>query len=200
MKSVLIALGIIVGLGVLLVLYGVGIYNRLVELKNRFVNAFSQIDVQLQRRYDLIPNLVEVAKKYMSYEQATLEKVIQARNMAHAAEKVAAANPDNADAMQKLSAAETQLTSTMGSFFALSENYPDLKANQTMQQLMEELTSTENKVSFARQAFNDAVMFYNTYRSQFPNVIIAGMFMFQPATHFEIENVEAKKAVKVSFD
>lgn len=182
-----------------IVLYLIIIYNRLISLKNRFVNGFAQIDVQLQRRYDLIPNLVETAKKYMQHEQDTLQKVIQARNSAHSAESKVNANPADPSAMKALVGAETALTSSMGRFFALAENYPDLKANQTMAQLMEELTSTENKVGFARQAFNDAVMTYNTYREQFPNNILSGLFGFKAAAHFEIENAEAKQAVKVKF-
>ncbi len=199
MQTLLITLGVIAGIILLIVFYSISIYNSLIELKNRFVNAFSQIDVQLQRRYDLIPNLVETTKGYMKYEQETLTKIIDARNTAKAAASATATKPEDAQAMQKLISAESTLTSSMGKFFALAENYPDLKANQTMQQLMEELTSTENKVSFARQAFNDAVMIYNTYRSQFPNVIFAGMFGFQAATHFEVSKPEAKEAVKVSF-
>ena len=189
----------IIGVVVILVLYLVVIYNSLVGLKNRFVNAFSQIDVQLQRRYDLIPNLVETAKTYMKYEQETLNKIVEARNHAKAAESTVAATPENKAAMEKLVTAEKTLTASMGSFFALVENYPDLKANQTMQQLMEELTSTENKVGFSRQAFNDAVMYYNTYREKFPNMFVANSFHFLPATHFEVSEPEAKKAVKVSF-
>ncbi|MFO1257419.1 MAG: LemA family protein [Gammaproteobacteria bacterium] len=182
-----------------IVLYLIIIYNRLISLKNRFVNGFAQIDVQLQRRYDLIPNLVETAKKYMDHERDTLEKVIQARNSAHSAESKVNADPADPSAMKALVGAETALTSSMGQFFALAENYPDLKSNQTMAQLMEELTSTENKVGFARQAFNDAVMTYNTYREQFPNNILSGLFAFKAAAHFEIENAEAKQAVKVKF-
>jgi len=199
MHSSTIVLIIIAVLVLLFILYGVGIYNQLIALKNRFVNAFAQIDVQLQRRYDLIPNLVETAKTYMQYEQKTLTMIIEARNQAKTAATQTAAAPDNAEAMKRLISTEGTLTSSMGKFFALVENYPDLKANQTMQQLMEELTSTENKVSFARQAFNDAVMFYNTYRTQFPNVIVTNMFAFNAATSFEVESPEAKKAVKVSF-
>jgi LemA protein len=199
MKPLYITLAVIAGVILLLVLWGIGIYNQLINLKNRFINSFAQIDVQLQRRYDLIPNLVETAKTYMKYEQETLTKIIDARNQAKAAASQARDNPDNSESMQKLNLAETTLTSTMGKFFALVENYPDLKANQTMQQLMEELTTTENKVSFARQAFNDAVMYYNTYRQQFPNNIIAGLFRFEPATNFEVKNPEAREAVKVSF-
>ncbi|MBS0290763.1 MAG: LemA family protein [Proteobacteria bacterium] len=199
METALIILGVIGTALLLLVLYGISIYNQLIELKNRFVNAFSQIDVQLQRRYDLIPNLVETAKGYMKYEQETLTKIIEERNIAKSAATVSAAQPADSDAMKKLISAESTLSASMGRFFALAENYPDLKANQTMQQLMEELTSTENKVSFARQAFNDAVMIYNTYRTQFPSNIIAGLFGFTFATHFEISTPQAKEAVKVSF-
>ena len=187
------------GFILLLLIWGVVIYNRLVALKNRFTNAFSQIDVQLQRRYDLIPNLVETAKSYMEYEKDTLTRVIEARNIAQAAEQKAAQKPGDPKAMQEFLKAETKLTGMMGGFFALAENYPDLKANQTMQQLMEELTTTENKVAFARQGYNDAVMTYNTYRAQFPNVIVSGITMFQPATFYEIENEEAKKAIQVKF-
>lgn len=199
MDTTTITLLVILGVIVLLLLYGVSIYNHLIKLKNRFVNAFAQIDVQLQRRYDLIPNLVETAKTYMQYEQKTLTMIIDARNQAKAAASQTAAHPDNNQAMKKLMGAEATLTAGLGQLFALVENYPDLKANQTMQQLMEEITSTENKVSFARQAFNDAVMFYNTYRAQFPSVIFANLFGFKEATSFEIENPDAKKAVKVSF-
>lgn len=200
MKTLMLVLAVIAGILILLVLYGIAIYNQLITLKNRFVNAYAQIDVQLQRRYDLIPNLVETAKTYMQFEQKTLTMVIEARNGAKSAATAASNNPDDNQAMQKLISAESTLTSSMGKFFALAENYPDLKANQTMQQLMEELTSTENKVGFARQAYNDAVMEYNTYRSQFPNNVFASAFSFQAATSFEIENKEAREAVKVSFN
>ena len=182
-----------------IVVYFIAIYNKLVALKNRFKNAFSQIDVQLQRRYDLIPNLVETAKKYMAHEKDTLTAVIEARNQAATAAKAAASHPDDSGAMKTLSGAESLLSGAMGRFFALSENYPDLKANDTMNQLMEELTSTENKVAFSRQAFNDAVMEYNTYCEQFPNSLIANG-RFEKAELLEIENTEARKAVKVSFD
>ena len=184
---------------VLLIVYGIAIYNRLVALKNRFSNAFSQIDVQLQRRYDLIPNLVETAKKYMQHEQETLTAVIEARNQAVAAAKQAANHPDDGAAVRALSGAESLLGGSLGKFFALSENYPDLKANDTMNQLMEELSSTENRIAFSRQAFNDSVMEYNTYREQFPNNFIAGS-RFKAAELLQIENPEAKQAVKVSFN
>jgi LemA protein len=174
-------------------------YNGLVVLRNRFKNAFAQISVQLQRRYDLIPNLVATAKQYMQFEQDTLTKVIEARNTAVNANKAAGANPANADNIKALAVAETGLTKSLGGFFALSENYPELKANQSMQQLMEELTTTENKISFARQAYNDAVMFYNTACEQFPNSMIAGMFNFSHAELLEVDDEAAKKAVKVSF-
>ncbi len=183
----------------LIAVYFISIYNKLVALKNRFANAFAQIDVQLQRRYDLIPNLVETAKKYMAHEQQTLTAVIEARNQAAAAAKVAASHPEDGKAMKALSGAESLLGGALGNFFALSENYPDLKANTTMNQLMEELSSTENRIAFARQAFNDAVMEYNTYREQFPNSLVAGG-RFAAAELLEIEDKEAKKAVKVSFD
>lgn len=184
---------------VAIVVYFIAIYNKLVELKNRFKNAFSQIDVQLQRRYDLIPNLVETAKTYMKHERETLTAVIDARNQALAASKHAAAHPDDGSAMRALSSAEGALSGAMMKFFALSENYPDLKANTTMNGLMEELTSTENKVAFSRQAFNDAVMQYNTYREQFPNSLVAGS-RFPAAELLELEDKAARKAVKISFD
>jgi len=194
--SVLIGL---VAAAVLLFMYGVGAYNTLVTLRNRFKNAFSQIDVQLKRRYDLIPNLVEVAKGYMKHERETLEAVITARNQAINAQQRASANPGDPAAMTSLSSAEGQLTGTLGRLFALSESYPDLKANQNMLSLQEELTSTENKVAFARQAFNDAVMTYNTQREQFPTVTIAGMMGFQPAQLFEIETPKEREAPRVAF-
>lgn len=179
--------------------YLVGIYNGLVRGRNEFKNSFAQIDVQLQRRYDLIPNLVETAKGYLKHERETLEAVIQARNQAHAASKSASAHPEDGSAIGALGAAEGVLAGAMTRFMALAEAYPDLKANQTMQQLMEELSSTENKIAFARQHFNDSVMDYNNRREQFPNNLIAGPFNFQPAQQLELENEEARKAVKVEF-
>ncbi len=180
-------------------LYLIAIFNNLVSFRNRFKNAFSQIDVQLQRRHELIPNLVETAKTYMAHEKETLMGVIEARNQASAATQAASAHPEDADTIKKLMTAEAALTGSLGKLFALSENYPDLKANQTMEQLMEELSSTENKVSFSRQAYNDAVMTYNTYREQFPNFFIANTGGFMPAELFELESVDYKKPVKVSF-
>ena len=177
----------------------VGAYNRLVALRNRFKNAYAQIDVQLKRRYDLIPNLVETAKGYIKHERGTLEAVIAARNAASAANVRAAQSPGDATAMKALSGAETALTGTLGRLFAVAEAYPDLKANTTMMTLMEELTSTENKVAFARQAYNDSVMAYNTLRETFPTNMIAGPFSFGPAELFVIEKPEEKEAPKVSF-
>jgi LemA protein len=177
----------------------IGAYNRLVALRNRFKNAFAQIDVQLKRRYDLIPNLVETAKGYIKHERGTLEAVIAARNAASAANVRAAQSPGDAVAMKELSGAETALAGTLGRLFALAEAYPDLKANTTMLSLMEELTSTENKIAFARQAYNDSVMSYNTARETFPTNLIAGPFNFGPAELFVIEKPEEKVAPKVSF-
>lgn len=194
-----ILLGIVAAFLVILGLYAVGIYNRLVTLRNRFKNAFAQIDVQLKRRYDLIPNLVETAKGYMKHERETLESVIQARNSAAQAGKQAAEKPEDPKAIQNLAGAETMLSGAMSRFFALSEAYPDLKANQNMMQLTEELTTTENKISFARQAYNDAVMTYNTKREQFPAILFAGALQFQPAELFEIEEPAEKEAPKVDF-
>ncbi|MFU8812680.1 MAG: LemA family protein [Balneolaceae bacterium] len=184
---------------VILIAVPVSIYNRLVTLRNRFENAFAQIDVQLKRRYDLIPNLVNVAKQYMKHEKETLEAVIQARNMAAQTEEQVSKQPGDPDAMQKLMGAEQQLSGTLGRLFALSESYPDLKANQNMMQLTEELTSTENKISFARQAFNDAVMAFNTAREKFPNIVFANLFGFQQARLFELDVEEARQAPKVEF-
>lgn len=191
-----IILGVVVA--VLLIVL-IGIYNKLVALRNRFKNAFAQIDVQLKRRYDLIPNLVETAKAYMGHERGTLEAVIAARNQASAANRKAAANPDDPSAMQGLLGAEAVLGGAMGRLLVTVEQYPDLKANQTMSQLMEELTSTENKISFARQAYNDSVMTYNTARETFPNVMLAGPMGFQPAVLFEVKSEAEREAPKVSF-
>lgn len=177
----------------------VGVYNGLVAGRNRFKNAFAQIDVQLTRRYDLIPNLVEVAKGYLKHERETLEAVISARNSAVSGLKAAASDPGSAAAVQQLAGAESQLGGALGRLFALAEAYPDLKANSTMMQLSEELTSTENKVAFARQAFNDSVLSYNTMREQFPGSIVAGMFSFLPAQLLELANPAAREAPKVSF-
>jgi LemA protein len=184
---------------VLLVLFVVGLYNGLVTARNGYKNAFAQIDVQLTRRHDLIPNLVETAKGYLSHERQTLEAVITARNVAVAGLKAASANPGDAAAIQQLAGAEGALSGALGRLFALAEAYPDLKANRNMMQLSEELTSTENKVSFARQAFNDAVMGYNNKREMFPGSVIAGMFSFMPAQLLEIESPEKREVPKVSF-
>jgi LemA protein len=193
--TLLILLAVIVVVGFWLV----GMYNGLVTARNGYKNAFSQIDVQLQRRYDLIPNLVETAKGYMKHESETLQAVIAARGAAMNGLASAKANPGDPAAMQALSGAENQLGQSLGRLFAVAEAYPDLKANQNMMQLSEELTSTENKVAFARQAYNDGVLYYNNRREVFPNSIIANMFAFAPATPLEIESPEARKAVKVSF-
>ena len=195
----LLSCGLIAVVALFLLIFVVGAYNSLVTLRNRYKNAYSQIDVQLKRRYDLIPNLVETAKGYLSHERGTLEAVIAARNAAATANTRAAQNPGDASAMKDLSSAETALGGVMGRLFALAEAYPDLKANTTMLNLMEELTSTENKVSFARQAYNDAVMAYNTRREVFPTNLIAGPFNFGPAELFVIDKPEQKEAPKVSF-
>jgi LemA protein len=187
------------GAVVIAVVLVVGIYNKLVTLRNRFKNAFAQIDVQLKRRYDLIPNLVETAKAYIKHEHDTLEAVAKARNQASQAVTQACANPGERTAMQSLNGAEGALSGALGRFFAVMEAYPDLKANQNMMQLMEELTSTENKVSFARQFYNDAVMQYNNSCEVFPNSVIAGMFNFEPGAFFEVANSAEKEATKVSF-
>jgi len=197
--SALVVLGIFAALVLLLGLWIVGIYNSLVSLRNRFKNAFAQIDVQLKRRYDLIPNLVETAKDYLKHERETLEAVIRARNIAAAAAQTAAANPADASAVRSLAAAETGLTGALSRLLVVSEQYPDLKANQNMMQLTEELTSTENKIAFARQAYNDSVMTYNTARETFPNVVFAGMFGFHPAELFKIDDATERTAPKVSF-
>jgi LemA protein len=192
---------LIIGGGILLLLlfWIVSVYNGLVVSRNRYKNSFAQIDVQLKRRYDLIPNLVEVAKGYMTHERETLEAVIQARNSAFNAGQKAAANPGDPAAMKELGQAEGQLGATLGRLFALSEAYPDLKANTNMLSLQEELTSTENKVGFARQAFNDSVTAYNNQRAVFPAVMVAGMFGFTEAQLLEISNPSEREAPKVSF-
>jgi len=194
-KTLLVLLAIVA----VIVVMVISIYNRLVSLRNLFKNAFAQIDVQLKRRYDLIPNLVETAKGYIKHERGTLEAVIAARNQAYTASQKAAANPADAAAMQGLMQAESQMAGVMSRLMAVAEAYPDLKANQTMQQLMEELTSTENKVSFARQAYNDAVMMYNNARETFPNVLIANNFGFTAAQLFEIQAPAEREAPKVQF-
>ena len=195
----MITLLVLLAVVVVLALWVAGIYNKLVALRNRFKNAFAQIDVQLKRRYDLIPNLVETAKAYLQHERGTLEAVIQARNSAQQASQKAAAHPEDASAVKGLIGAETALTGAMGRFFALAEAYPDLKANQNMMQLTEELTSTENKIAFARQAYNDSVMTYNTARESFPTNVFAGMFNFAESELFEVESEAEKQAPKVSF-
>jgi LemA protein len=196
----MIPLIVVLVLVAIVVAWLVGIYNGLVKRRNMFKNAFSQIDVQLKRRYDLIPNLVETAKGYMKYERETLEAVVAARNQASAAAQKAAAQPGDPAAMKELQGAEAGLSGMLTRFFALAEAYPDLKANQNMAQLMEELTSTENKVAFARQAYNDAVMLYNTARETFPAVMLAGPMGFGPAELFELERPEEERAApKVSF-
>jgi LemA protein len=190
---------VLLGIVVVAVMIVVGMYNGLVTLRNRYKNAFSQIDVQLKRRYDLIPNLVEVAKGYIKHERETLEAVVAARNAAYSAGQQAARNPGDPTAMSALGGAEGQLTGALGRLFAVAEAYPDLKANQNMMALQEELASTENKIAFARQAYNDSVMVYNTKREVFPTSIIAGMFNFQEAHLFEVEQPTEREAPKVSF-
>lgn len=186
-------------IGFFVLLFFISIYNGLVARRNRFKNGYGQIDVQLKRRYDLIPNLVEGVKGYMAHERATLEAVISARNQAANAGVKAAANPGDPEAMKTLMVAESSLGGTLGRLFALSEAYPDLKANQNMMQLQEELTSTENKVGFSRQAFNDSIMDYNIYRETFPNVIVAGMTGFATAQQFTLENPTEREAPKLKF-
>ncbi|NQW03981.1 MAG: LemA family protein [Acidobacteria bacterium] len=196
LTTLLVLLGVAVVLGALIV----GIFNKLVTYRNRYKNAFAQIEVQLKRRYDLIPNMIEVAKGYMKHERETLEAVIQARNQAAGGLQKAAANPGDAAAMQGLASAEGALTGTLGRLFALAESYPDLKANQNMMQLSEELRSTENKVAFSRQAFNDSVTQYNTYKQTFPPVIFAGIFGHgQDAALLEFDSQAIAEPPKVSF-
>jgi LemA protein len=191
---------IVLAVIVVLAVWAIAIYNGLVALRNRFKNAFSQIDVQLKRRYDLIPNLVETAKGYIKHERETLEAVTRARNTALAAAQAAGANPGNPQAMQNLGQAEGALTGVLGRLLAVAESYPELKANQNMLALQEELSSTENKVAFARQAYNDSVMDYNTRRESFPASVFAGMFNFGPAELLQAtESAEERRAPKVSF-
>jgi LemA protein len=195
----IIVLGVLVLIVVAVIFWVIGTYNNLIRLRNRFKNAFAQIDVQLKRRYDLIPNLVETAKAYMSHERETLEAVIAARNQASGAREAAASHPEDAGAIQGLIGAEAMLGGAMGRLFAVMEAYPDLKANQNMMQLTEELTSTENKIAFARQAYNDAVTVYNTTRESFPANVVAGPFNFSEAALFEITNEQEREVVKVKF-
>ncbi|GGC75696.1 LemA family protein [Marinobacter halophilus] len=181
------------------IIYLVVIYNNLVSLRNQFRNGFAQIDVQLQRRHDLIPNLVEAAKGYLEHEKSTLTQVMDARNNAVSAQKDAAKDPGDGTKIQRLGSAENLLTKALANFYAVSENYPELKANETIQQLMEELSSTENRVAFARQAYNDGVMSYNIFREKFPNNLVAGLFAFKETAQLQLETPEARQAPKVSF-
>lgn len=191
---------VILGIVILLALWQVGIYNQLINLRNQVKNAWSQIDVQLQRRYDLIPNLIETVKGYMNFEKGTLEAVVKARSQAVAArDAVAEAGGPTEGSLKQLLGAESALKGALTNFFALSENYPELRASEPMQRLQEELSSTENKVAFARQAYNDQVMAYNNAQQVFPNVLTASLFGHHPADLFLVEEPEAKKAVKVSF-
>lgn len=199
MSTVFIIGAVFVGAVFLFFGYFISIYNRIVRLANGYKNSFSQIDVQLQRRYELIPNLVETAKKYMSHEKETLEAVIQARNQALKSQKALQHDPSDPNAAKSFAKSEGALNASMGSFLALFENYPDLKANENMNTLMEELTSTENKVAYSRQNYNDSVMTYNNGIQQFPNNILAGIFNFKEVLQLEIEDVKMRSAVKVEF-
>lgn len=200
MTTTLIVLAVLAFIAFVAVMWGMGIFNQLVTLKNRYLNAFSQIEVQLKRRYDLIPNLVETVKGYMQHERGTLEAVIAARNQAVGGLQKAAANPGDPAAMKALAAAEQGLSGALGRLFALAEAYPDLKANQNMAQLSEEITSTENKVAFARQAYNDAATAYNTYKQTFPPVVFAGLFGHgQNAELLDFDDAQIAEAPKVSF-
>jgi len=199
MSTALIILLVVGAVALFFAFWVIGAYNGLVTLRNRFKNAFAQIDVQLKRRYDLIPNLVETAKGYMKHERETLEAVIAARNTAYAASKAAAANPADATAMKGLLSAESGLGGALSRLMVVSEQYPDLKANQNMMQLTEELTSTENKISFARQAYNDAVTLFNTTRERFPTNLIAGMFNFAEAQLFQVDSAAERNAPQVKF-
>ncbi|WP_434361284.1 LemA family protein [Parasalinivibrio latis] len=194
------ALLVFVGIAVLVLLYAISIYNRLVTLRNQFKNSFAQIEVQLKRRYDLIPNLVETVKGYMEHEKETYERVIQARNQAISGLKTASEHPESADAISQLAMAESQLQGALGRLSVVVEAYPELKANETMENLQEELTSTENRVSFARQAFNDSVTTYNTYKQTFPPVFFSNMFNFTDGKLLEFADSEAiQEAPKVTF-
>lgn len=195
MTSFLVFLAIIVAV----IAYGIAVYNNLVNSRNRVKNSFAQIDVQLTRRYDLIPNLVEAVKGYIKHERETLEAVIKARNAAVSSLDAAKADPANAEAIRKLGAAEGLLGGALGRLFALSEAYPDLKANQNMMQFQEELASTENKVAFARQAFNDSVLAYNNSAQNFPNNIVAGMFRFEAASFLDIDSQQKREVPEVAF-
>lgn len=198
-NALVIVFAIFVGLLLLVAFWAIALYNGLIGKRNRFRNAFAQIEVQLQRRYDLIPNLVETAKGYMSHEKDTLEAVIAARNQAMGAMQAAAAAPGDSSAMANLASAEAGLGGVLGRLMAVAEAYPDLKANQNMMAVQEELTSTENKVAFARQAFNDAVTVFNTARDTFPAVLIAGLLGFKEAMLFEVDDASARAAPKVNF-
>jgi LemA protein len=199
MEPLWIFLGVLIVVPLAIIFYAISIYNGLVSLRNGYENAFSQIDVQLTRRYDLIPNLVETAKGYMKHEKDTLEAVIEARNQAVTAGQSAAAAPGDPQAMQSLMGAEAALTGTLGKLFALAEAYPDLKANENMLSLQNELTSTEDKVSYSREGFNNSVTRYNIKRESFPDNVIAGMYSFGPAELFELDSPEQREAPRVSF-
>jgi len=189
----------VLGFFLVVFLFFMAIYNGLVTSRNQVKNSFSQIDVQLKRRYDLIPNLIEVAKKYMSHEKGTFEDVVNARNKAFSSQQAVSKDPSDGEAMKDFNKSEGQLNGALNRLMMLTENYPELKADQTMNKLSEELTSTENKISFARQFYNDCVLDYNNKREVFPNSIIAGMFNFKESNYFEIENQKEKEAVKVQF-
>jgi LemA protein len=199
METLLIVLAVLAGFVILAGMFVAGVYNGLVVLRNRYMNAFSQIDVQLKRRHDLIPNLVETVKGYMAHERGTLEAVIEARNAAVSAGKAAAASPGDPSAMSSLAAAEGNLNGVLGRLFALAEAYPDLKANQNMLALQAELAATENKVATSRQVYNESVMQYNTRRETFPTVLLSGLLNFGPAQLFEVETDKERQAPKVSF-
>ncbi|MEC9331640.1 MAG: LemA family protein [Verrucomicrobiota bacterium] len=210
MTAILVMIGVFLGFLFIVGMWMVSVYNGLVRARNSKNNNYSQIGIQLTRKYDLIPNLVKLAKGYMKHERETLEAVIQARNQASSANKAVSANPGSASAMKKMAAAESSLGGVMGRLFALTESYPDLKANQNMLQLSEELTSTENKITFSRQAFNDSVMTFNNSLQQFPNNFVAGLFKFEIAVYFEVEGLgdvgkavvttDQKKNLDSSFD